>query len=127
MNIDTVTSSGARPNVEPSTPLPGAHGPSGSASSAMPHKTELAAAPVSVQPAQAADAARQVERQINEFLKSSSTSVEIGFDEPTNRFIVRIVEGDTKQVIRQIPSREIIAISRSLNQVTAGLLLTQKA
>jgi len=123
MSVDTVSSNTARPTVEPVVPQSGTHGTSVSASTATPPHSEHAAP---VEPAQAADAARQVARQINEFLKNSSTSVEIGFDESLNRFIVRIVDGETQRVIRQMPTQEVLAISDSLNHVT-GVLLTQKA
>jgi flagellar protein FlaG len=121
MNVDTVTASGAKSNVAPASPSARKSGESGSASNTV----AKAAAPE--QPRQSAEAGRQVARQINEFLKRSSVNVEFAFDEPSNRFIVRVLDSETQQVIRQLPSKEVMdALSHSLDRVT-GLLLKQTA
>ena len=46
-------------------------------------------------------------------------------DSESDRVVVRIVDTQTKQTIRQIPSEEMLAISKSLDQLT-GLLIQQK-
>lgn len=71
-------------------------------------------------------AIRNAARQINDFLKSASAGVEFTVDENSKRVVVRIVDSETKQVIRQIPSEEMLAISQSLDRV-AGMLFEQKA
>jgi len=71
-------------------------------------------------------AAQQAAAEINKFLKSSSASVEFTVEGKTDRVIVRVVDSATHQVIRQIPSEETLAISRSLDRM-AGLLVEQKA
>jgi flagellar protein FlaG len=39
---------------------------------------------------------------------------------------VRVVDTETKQLIRQVPTEEMVAISHALDRMT-GLLLAQKA
>jgi flagellar protein FlaG len=78
------------------------------------------------QPAPEAEALQQAARQINAFLKSSSTGVEFVVDGPSNQVVVRIVDSNTGQVLRQMPSPEMLALSESLDRMS-GLLLTQKA
>ena len=73
-----------------------------------------------------AESIHEVARQINAFLKSSSAGVEFAVDGQTDRVIVRVVDAETKQVIRQMPSEEMLAISLSLDRIS-GLLLEQKA
>jgi len=74
-----------------------------------------------------AEAARQAVAQINAFLKTSSAaSVEFTVDGKSDQVIVRIVDTATKQLIRQIPSEQALAISQALDGVS-GMLLRQKA
>jgi flagellar protein FlaG len=68
----------------------------------------------------------QAATQINEFLKSSAASVEFTVEGASDRVIVRVIDSATRHVIRQMPSEEAIAISRSLDRMT-GLLVEQKA
>tara|TARA_R110001583_G_scaffold195420_1_gene373002 strand:- start:9042 stop:9242 length:201 start_codon:yes stop_codon:yes gene_type:complete len=47
-------------------------------------------------------------------------------DEDTGKTIVKVVDASTDEVIRQIPSEEIITIAKALDNLQ-GLLLQQKA
>jgi flagellar protein FlaG len=78
------------------------------------------------EPPPSAEAIRQAARQINEFLKSSAAAIEFSVDSQSDKVIVRIVDPQTKEVIRQLPSEEMIAISKSIDRMTS-LLLHQKA
>jgi flagellar protein FlaG len=71
-------------------------------------------------------ATQQAAAEINKFLQSSSANVEFTVDSESNQVIVRVVDATTHQVLRQVPSEETLAISRSLDRMT-GLLLEQKA
>ena len=102
-------------------PPPGASGPKETAAPPPPPK---AAAPV--QAPLSSEAVQKVAQQINEFLKSSSSSLQFTVDGETNKVVVRIVDAETKELIRQMPSEEMIAISKSLDQLR-GLLIQQKA
>jgi flagellar protein FlaG len=78
--------------------------------------------PVRPDPQKAAQAAKE----INDFLKSSSAGIEFQIDNQSERVIVRVVDTETKQLIRQVPTEEMVAISHALDRMT-GLLLAQKA
>jgi len=69
---------------------------------------------------------RQAVESINRQLIESSKNVRFSIDEDTGDVIVRVVDSETDQVIRQIPSEEAIAISQSIERLQ-GLLLHQKA
>ena len=120
MKLDTVAPAAAGSNAAPA-PLPGA------VDSPRPASVPpLAQTAESRQQPPGAEAAQQAARRINEFLKSSSASVEFTVDSQSNRVIVRVVDSATGQLIRQMPSEEMLAISHALDRVT-GLLLEQKA
>jgi flagellar protein FlaG len=47
-------------------------------------------------------------------------------DKETGKTVVRIIDSTTDEVIRQIPSEEVLAISKAIDRMQ-GLLLKQKA
>lgn len=105
--------------VTRAAPAPGANG-TGESASAPPPPPTPAQQPLS------SEGLQQVVRQINDFLKSSASNVEFTLDSRSDKVVVRIVNTQTNQLIRQIPSEEMLAISQSLDQMT-GLLLQRKA
>jgi flagellar protein FlaG len=64
---------------------------------------------------------------INRTLRQSNRNLEFSIDEATKRNMVKVVDTETGDVIRQFPSEEALAISRSIDQFQQGLLLQQKA
>ncbi len=64
---------------------------------------------------------------INKMLKQSNRNLEFSVDETTSRQIVKLVDTETGTVVRQFPSEEMLAISRSIDQIQQGLLLKQEA
>jgi len=64
---------------------------------------------------------------INRALQQSNRSLEFRLDEGTNRVVVKLTDTETGEVIRQIPSDEMLAISRAIGEFQQGLLLRQKA
>ena len=56
----------------------------------------------------------------------TSNSLQFEVDAASGRTVVRITDANTGDVIRQIPSKEMLAIASSLDQMQ-GLLLKQKA
>lgn len=71
---------------------------------------------------QASDAVKQ----INEFMKKLSQDLEFSMDSDTDRPVVKVVDQQTKEVIRQIPTQEVLDIAKALDRVQ-GLLIKQKA
>ncbi len=80
---------------------------------------------VHAQAASNADAIKQVADQINAFLKTRASDLQFSVDPQSDQVVVRIVDTATGEVIRQIPSEEMIAISHALDRAD-GLLLHQK-
>lgn len=64
---------------------------------------------------------------INKALRQSNRNLEFRLDEQTNRVVVKLTDTETGELIRQIPSDEMLAISRAIGEFQQGLLLRQKA
>ncbi|NLO79813.1 MAG: flagellar protein FlaG [Xanthomonadaceae bacterium] len=72
----------------------------------------------------AADLARAVE-QINEFIRMARCDLVFSVDEATGKLVVTVVDAETREVIRQIPSEEVLAIAARLDEAR-GLLFETK-
>jgi flagellar protein FlaG len=72
------------------------------------------------------DGIKQVAQQIDDFLKASSSNLQVSVDSESEELIVRVVDTETQEVIRQIPSKEMLAMSQAIDQMS-GLLLRQTA
>lgn len=60
--------------------------------------------------------------------QSSSQSLQISVDSATKRQIVKLMDMQTGEMIRQIPSKEMLAIAQSIDQfLQNGQLLSEKA
>ena len=72
---------------------------------------------------------RNAAKTIDQAMQESNHSLEIEFsvDSDTKKTVVRVVNTKTGELVRQIPSKEILAIARSIDQFQHGLLLSQKA
>lgn len=101
-------------------------------------KHENAVGQAQVQPSQAkatAQAAQQqpnsgqlrnAVEQVNKTIQTLSKDVQFTVDKETGREIVKVVDRETKEVIRQIPSEEMVAIAKRLDELQ-GLIIRQKA
>lgn len=68
------------------------------------------------------DAVKKANQTIN-FLRSN---LQFTVDEATGIDVVKFIDVQTKEVIRQIPSKEMLAIARRLDELT-GMLIRDKA
>ncbi|MFZ6658626.1 flagellar protein FlaG [Undibacterium sp. TJN19] len=64
--------------------------------------------------------------EINKSLQVSSQNLEFSVDHDAKEVVVKIVDQQTKQVIRQIPTEEALEIAKSLDKLQ-GLLIKQTA
>ena len=64
---------------------------------------------------------------INKAFQKSNKNLEFSIDTDTKKSVVKLVDTETGDVIRQFPSEEAIAISKAIEQIQQGLLLKQKA
>lgn len=64
---------------------------------------------------------------LNQVLRQSHHSLEFSVDSDTHRPIVRLLDTETGELIRQFPSEETLAISRAIGEFQQGMLLKQEA
>jgi flagellar protein FlaG len=88
-------------------------------------------APVAAAPAKVESSASNVELKqaiaaANLHLKQVSNDLEFAVDTSSGRTVLRVIDASTKQVIRQFPSEEVLAITRAIDRFQ-GLLLKEKA
>lgn len=65
-------------------------------------------------------------KQIQEAISPAARDVLFSIDEDSGRTVVKVVDSATQELIRQIPTKEVLDIARSLDRMQ-GLLLKQKA
>jgi len=83
---------------------------------------------VAPRPAPVADdeSVRQAVAAINRAAKALNNSVQLSMDSSSGRAVVRVVDTETGQLIRQIPSEEALELRRELDRL-AGLLIRRTA
>ncbi|HYD79814.1 MAG TPA: flagellar protein FlaG [Paucimonas sp.] len=69
----------------------------------------------------------QAVARINKGLQEQAQDLEFTVDTDENRTIVKVVDQQTKEVLRQIPSEEALEIAKALDSAQQGLLIRQKA
>ncbi len=80
-------------------------------------------APAQPVPAEAVAAAVQ---SANAYVQSLSASIQFSLDQDTGRTVVQMIDTETAEVLRQIPSEEMLAISKSIDRMQ-GLLINRQA
>lgn len=68
----------------------------------------------------------QAVQQVNDMLQAFSQKLEFSVDKETDAFVVKVVDKETKEVIRQIPSEEMLSLAKALDKLQ-GLLIKDKA
>ncbi|WP_372824484.1 flagellar protein FlaG [Polaromonas sp.] len=63
--------------------------------------------------------------EINRSFQLASVGVRFEFDKETDKVIAKVVDVETGQVIRQMPSEAMVQVSKALDRLQ-GLLLSQK-
>lgn len=64
--------------------------------------------------------------RIKEFVAPVNDSIQFSLDEDTGRTLLQVIDVQTKEVIRQIPSEEVLNIAKALDKLQ-GLLIHNKA
>ena len=58
--------------------------------------------------------------------QSTSSSLQFSLDDASGRTVVKVVDTETEEVLRQFPSEEMLAISKSIDRMQ-GLLINREA
>ena len=123
MDISSLGAAGS-PVAQQSPPVPQAQG------SAGPPAVQPAPQANSAQAMPSAEQVQQAIKTVQQMVQSQASNLQFSVDQTTGKTIVTVVDTTTNQVIRQIPSKEMIAIAHAIDQMQAkgqGLMMTQKA
>jgi len=90
-----------------------------------PRATRAPAANVFAPPVRGPKELKQAVAAIIRAMAQVSRDLEFAYDPDTHQSVVRVLDRETRQVIRQFPSEEALAIAREIDR-RQGLLLRQK-
>ena len=93
---------------------------------AAPDAPVFAPALSGAQPGAAPEAVLTAVQSANVYAQSVSSAIQFSLDEDTGRTVVKMIDTRTDEVLRQFPSEEMLAISRSIDRMQ-GLLVNRKA
>jgi len=63
----------------------------------------------------------EISELLNFEMKARSTNLNFSVDEPTNRVVVKVINSDTGDVIREVPSEAILRVSKNI-EALKGIL-----
>ncbi len=93
---------------------------SGSPAQAVTQSSSPAASGVASAPAPV-DLSKAVE-QIQGYLRDSGKNLSVSFDDSADRYVTRVVSSVTGEVVRTIPSEEVLEVARAINEKLGGLI-----
>ncbi len=93
---------------------------SGSPAQAITQSSSPAASGVASAPAPV-DLSKAIE-QIQGYLRDSGKNLSVSFDDSADRYVTRVVSSDTGEVVRTIPSEEVLEVARAINEKLGGLI-----
>ena len=96
--------------------------PGSAAAHSSPVQTEYAVPQAASTPS--LEQVKQAVEKINQSIRASG--LDFSFDPASNRTIVKVIDKQTSEVIRQIPSEKAVAIAESLDEAI-GKLVKEKA
>ena len=85
-----------------------------------------AAAPPEVRPEPSPEQVREAVSTTNDVVRSVQSRLQFVADDASGQMVVRVMDAESNQVIRQIPSEEMLAISRAIERMQ-GLLIQGEA
>jgi flagellar protein FlaG len=64
--------------------------------------------------------------KLNTAVRGMAQGLEFSIDRDSKRTVVKVIDQQTKEVIRQVPSQEVLEIAKAIDRAQ-GLLIRQKA
>ncbi|MFZ5467783.1 MAG: flagellar protein FlaG [Pseudomonadota bacterium] len=125
---------GVRASVESAAPLPpGVVQASGSledASSSVKNATFGAAGQTGDGRAASVDELKKAVDDANGIIQAVRRDLNLNIDEASGRLVIKVIDRDSEEVIRQIPSEEVLAFIQNLTKMAEtreGVLIQEKA
>jgi flagellar protein FlaG len=107
------------------------HQQGGSASEAKPvrggdGKVEAALRTPAPAPAATKEQVEQAAARVKEVLRGTTSRLEIEIDPDLHKAVIKILNGESGEIIRQIPSQELLDLAKHLDD-PKGLLIRERA
>jgi flagellar protein FlaG len=77
-------------------------------------------------PAPTKEQIEQAAARVTEVLRGTTSRLEIDIDPDLHQAIVKILNGESGEIIRQIPSKELVELAKYLDE-PKGLLVSERA
>jgi len=68
---------------------------------------------------------KKIASTMDSLIKKLNTELKLEVDEETNKVIVKIIDGENQEVVRQIPSEEFVELSKRMKEAV-GMLFDKK-
>lgn len=89
---------------------------------------------IAVDPMRAPGATQKVEKEqleqavkeVQDFVATVNQNLEFSVDDDTGRTVIKVIDRQTEQILRQIPSEEMLQIAKALGKLN-GILVQQQA
>ncbi len=92
----------------------------GTSETAAPESKEKAET-VQTEQAVATDELGEAVENINQFVNSQGRTLNFSVDEESGKPIVKVIDFETKEVIRQIPSEEVLTMAKAIKRLQEDL------
>ncbi len=94
-------------------------------------ETRIAASGIALpeQDKKEAAASKEIEKavtRINDYVQNIQRKLHFSIDEESGKTVIKVIDSSTDELIRQIPSEKLLAVSQALEEFS-GLLLEAKA
>ena len=119
MNIQPIASS-ATPKLDDRTT--GAADPSAAAASTAAAKTGATQADPSAKTDPSRSDLDAAVKKLNDSMSASSQTLEFSVDHDSKQIVVKLIDQNTKEVLRQIPSAEALEMAKSIDKLQGRLI-----
>ncbi|MGD8387684.1 MAG: flagellar protein FlaG [Desulfobacteraceae bacterium] len=70
------------------------------------------------------DTTRRVAEAMDKYVRSVQSDLQISIHDETGKIVVRVISRETGDVIREIPSEEMLKLAEKMEEMAGGLLRT---
>lgn len=126
MTIDSISSPGGARSVDRTVAAADTVATASTSRAPAATTLETANAVKGAAPVPTLDEVNQAVSELNKASQAKAQGLEFSVDNDSKRTVVKVVDQTTKEVLRQIPSPEALAIAKSLDN-SKGMLIKQTA
>lgn len=65
--------------------------------------------------------------QLNDYVQNIQRDLHFSIDDDTGRTVIKVVDSQSEEVIRQIPPEEALVLARHLEQLSEGAIMREEA